>query len=132
MIDAATRRLVRRRAGERCEYCGIHQRHEPFYRLHIDHVIPKQHRGRDHESNLALACYHCNLHKGPNLSGIDSGQVTPLFNPRNEVWGEHFVRSGSRIEGLTAVGRTTVSVLAMNAPVRLELRAELIANAESL
>ena len=25
MIDAATRRLVRERAGNRCEYCGILQ-----------------------------------------------------------------------------------------------------------
>jgi hypothetical protein len=30
--------------------------------------------------NLAFACYHCNLHKGPNLSGIDqdSGALVRL------------------------------------------------------
>jgi len=37
--------------------------------------------------NLAFACYHCNLHKGPNLSGIDqeSGALVRLFN-RVAVW----------------------------------------------
>jgi hypothetical protein len=74
-----------------------------------------------------LACRHCNRHKGPNLTGIDSetGQITPLFHPRHEVWSNHFSRRGATIVGLTAVGRTSVRVLNMNAPGRVELRAEL-------
>jgi hypothetical protein len=27
--------------------------------------------GSDDPDNLALACHHCNLHKGPNLAGVD-------------------------------------------------------------
>jgi hypothetical protein len=71
-----------------------------------------------------LACHHCNLHKGPNLSGIDpaSGSVALLFNPREDRWADHFVTRGAVIKGTTPTGRATVQVLAMNAPQRVELR----------
>ena len=41
-------------------------------------------------------CYHCNLHKGPNLSGIDqeSGALVRLFNPREDKWDDHFEQNG--------------------------------------
>ncbi|MDA1252820.1 MAG: HNH endonuclease [Planctomycetota bacterium] len=44
---------VRRRAGNRCEYCRIHQHHDPFYTFPIDHVIAVQHRGTTTLENLA-------------------------------------------------------------------------------
>jgi len=74
-----------------------------------------------------LACYHCNSHKGPNLSGIDpaTDQVTVLFNPRTQNWDEHFTFADVAIVGRTATGRATVRVLEMNASDRLQLRAEL-------
>ena len=40
MIDAATRRLVRQRANQRCEYCGLHQDHSPLAALQIEHINP--------------------------------------------------------------------------------------------
>jgi predicted restriction endonuclease len=58
MIDAATRRLVRERAGNRCEYCGISQAQQSFPAFHIDHIIAQQHGGTDDPANLALSCYH--------------------------------------------------------------------------
>src|SRR3954469_15258053 len=129
MIDAATRNLVRSRASNRCEYCHIHQDDEPLFTFHIEHVVPRQHHGTDDPSNLALACIHCNLHKGPNVAGIDpdTGQVTPLFHPRRDTWADHFALRGPFIVGLTAVGRTTAYVLAMNAPHQAELRVSLLA-----
>jgi 5-methylcytosine-specific restriction endonuclease McrA len=61
---------VRRRAGDRCEYCLITQ--ALFKRrFHIEHIVAKQHGGRTNFDNLALACWQCNLKKGPNLSAID-------------------------------------------------------------
>ncbi|MBV8609836.1 MAG: hypothetical protein JO034_20555, partial [Singulisphaera sp.] len=48
-------------------------------------------------------------------------------NPRREAWAEHFTLQGAAIVGLTATGRTTVAVLAMNAGHRRNVRAELIA-----
>jgi len=65
----------------------------------------------------------------PNLTGIDpeTGALVPLFNPRRETWAEHFTLQGAAIVGLTATGRTTVAVLALNAGHRRNVRAELIA-----
>ena len=121
------RRMVRRRASDRCEYCGIEQEHVSFSSFHVEHVIPRQHGGSDDPSNLALACHHCNLHKGPNLAGIDpvTKDIVSLFNPRTEVWRDHFERRDVAILGLTSKGRATVRVLAMNAVGRMELRSEL-------
>jgi hypothetical protein len=75
--------------------------------------------------NLALACYHCNAHKGPNLSGLDpeSGALVRLFHPRQDRWDEHFERNGVLIVGRSAVGRATVGLLKMNAADRRRLRA---------
>lgn len=127
MIDAATRRRVRSRAKHGCEYCGLLQEADPFFRFHIEHIIPKQHGGTHDLSNLALACHHCNLHKGPNLAGIDpdTGQMVRLFNPRTERWAAHFEKQGELIIGRTPIGRATIRVLAMNAAEQRELRAEL-------
>ncbi len=123
------RALVRSRARETCEYCRLRQRDLPFPPFHAEHIVPRQHGGTDEEANLALACHHCNLHKGPNLTGIDTAtdQITPLFNPRTQVWNEHFAWSGVNIIGRTPVGRATVAVLAMNAARQLQLRSELAA-----
>ena len=128
-MDAATRDLVRQRARERCEYCRLRQEHEHDQAtFHVEHVVAKQHGGRDDPSNLAFACIHCNLFKGPNIAGLDpdTAQVAPLFNPRRDVWADHFALRGPLIVGLTPVGRTTVYVLAMNARPQLDLRADLL------
>jgi hypothetical protein len=131
MIDAATRRFVRERAGQRCEYCRLHQNQSELLH-HIEHVVARQHGGTDHSDNLALACHRCNLHKGPNLSGVDplTGLVVSLFHPRQERWHEHFAFREEYIEGLTPAGRATVEVLALNDARRLELRRELLALGE--
>ena len=127
-MDSATRILVRQRAGERCEYCLIRQEHYEAT-LHVEHIVAKQHRGSDDLSNLALACDHCNLHKGPNLAGInpESSQIVPLFNPREHLWTDHFELRGAAVVGRTPAGQATVAVLAMNAPYQVDLRTDLIA-----
>lgn len=123
-MDEATRILVRKRAGNRCEFCGLSQEAEPFFTFHIEHITARQHGGGDEPENLALACHHCNLQKGPNLSAVDpvSSEVVRLFHPRNEVWTEHFTRNGSVLDGLTPTGRATVTLLKMNATDRRRLR----------
>jgi hypothetical protein len=117
----------RERAGHRCESCGIRQAHMAFATFHIDHIIPRQHGGTDDPANLALACYHGNLHKGPHLSGIDpdTGVMVPLFHPRRDIWREHFALQDVTIIGLTPTGRATVRVLRMNAVARVQLRTAL-------
>lgn len=115
---------VRRRAADRCEYCQLHQNNSPLAALHVEHIIPKKHGGTDDLDNLALACIDCNLHKGPNLTGIDplTSEITTLFHPRQHQWNEHFEWSGIYIIGKTPVGRTTIGVLNVNSDDQLALR----------
>jgi D-arabinose 1-dehydrogenase-like Zn-dependent alcohol dehydrogenase len=132
-MDGTTRDLVRRRASDRCEYCRLHQGHSNL-RHHVEHIVAKQHGGSDDEYNLALACHRCNLHKGPNLTGVDpqTGQVAPLFHPRRDRWADHFALDGVRINGIGATGRATVKVLDMNDSRRLELRREILKHSDLL
>ena len=123
-MDQRTRLLVRQRAGDRCEYCWRAESQSPVARLQIEHILPRKHGGSDDPVNLALACIACNLHKGANLTGIDpeTGQVVALFDPRHQPWEEHFGWNGCLLVGLSAIGRTTVRVLNMNAKDRLRVR----------
>jgi hypothetical protein len=132
-MDAATRRSVWERAGRRCEYCWLHQDQLPFTTFHVEHVVARKHGGTDDLANLALACDRCNAYKGSDLTGVDtqSGEVVRLFNPRSQLWEDHFRFDGPVIVGRTAVGRATAQVLNMNAPARLRLRARLLANDEA-
>lgn len=123
-MDSLTRTRVRERAGNRCEYCNLHQDDSPLAALHVEHIIPKAHGGPDDLENLALACIDCNLHKGPNLTGLDpqTKAVTELFHPRHQRWDEHFEWRGIQVVGKTATGRTTIRVLRMNSEDQLALR----------
>ena len=123
-MDAGLRSLVRQRAGNCCEYCGIRQEHVPFPLFHIEHIIPRVHGGGDTLENLALACIDCNLHEGTNLAGIDpqTQVVTELFHPRRQRWDDHFVWRGIHLAGKTGVGRATNRVLHMNSEDQLSLR----------
>lgn len=101
-MEPALRELVRARAGARCEYCHLPQ-HFSELKFHIEHIIPRQHGGPEEAENLALACPDCNLHKGPNLTGVDPGtkRVARLFHPRQDNWAEHFLQDGAHIRGKT-------------------------------
>jgi hypothetical protein len=126
-MDDSTRQLVRDRAQNRCEYCHLPQAgHDE--RFSLDHVIARKHQGPDTPENLALCCLRCNLHKGTDLTGIDplTRALVPLFNPRRQVWSEHFRWDGAIVSGTTKTGRTTMSVLRMNAPERVRLRTALL------
>lgn len=127
-MKASTRRLVRARAGQRCEYCRLHENDLPLFSFHVEHIVAKKHRGSDEPDNLAWSCHHCNLAKSSNLSGRDpdTGRVYLLFNPRKQSWTRHFEWDGSRIVGRTAGGRATIEVLNINASLRIDLRALLI------
>jgi hypothetical protein len=101
----------------------LRQEQEPLP-FHIEHVTSRQHGGKDSAENLALACHHCNLHKGTNLSGLDpkTEKLTRLFHPRLDDWSEHFTNRNGEIIGLSAIGRTTAALLRMNKDGRLQLR----------
>jgi hypothetical protein len=85
--------------------------------------IRKTHHSQPSTSSTS-ARIDCNLHKGPNLTGIDpeTDAVTPLFHPRQQRWDDHFRWDGIHLIGQTAVGRTTIRVLCLNSDEQLELR----------
>ena len=127
-MSPLVRSLVRARAGERCEYCRLHETDYPLLNFQIEHIVPRKHHGNDNPTNLAWSCLECNLAKSSNLSGrdLDSGRVVVLFNPRRQRWIRHFVWEGARLVGKTPCGRATIDVLNINAPHRVELRELLI------
>lgn len=129
-MDARTRKLVRERAGDRCEYCHLPANADewPF---HVDHIIATVHGGTDDPHNLCWSCTQCNLHKGSNFASLDpaTSAATNLFNPRTDIWHDHFeLQSDGRILGLTPAGRATVRLLDMNGSPQLDLRGELFEN----
>jgi len=94
----------------------------------VDHIIARKHHGTDDSENLALACYACNNHKGPNIAGMDpkTGEIVRLFHLRQDLWADHFEWHDAVLAGRTEVGRVTIDVLAINSPHRLRLRQMLI------
>lgn len=129
-MDRALRKLVWSRARRCCEYCLMPAEFDDAT-FEIDHIISEKHRGKTVESNLALACFPCNCHKGPNISGIDpeSGAMVSLYHPRQQIWREHFRYEGELLMGLTPLGRATVAVLEINLPHRIAHRLGLIEEA---
>ena len=127
-IPNSLRRLVVHRAGNRCEYCGLAQQGQEAL-FHVDHVLPRVAGGTTLPENLALACASCSLRKGARSSATDpeTGHQTVLFNPRRDLWHEHFRWDGLRLVGLTACGRATVEALKMNRPLVLAIRDEELA-----
>ena len=133
-MDARTRELVRRRAGQLCEYCRFPELAVPYLVFHVDHIIAKQHLDEvlDDPQLLAWACSECNYHKGPNLVSIDpqTKQQAELFDPRRDDWKDHFTIEAGTIIGLTPTGRATARLLNMNASRLVRLRRELIEHRE--
>lgn len=123
-LTRAQRRSVRERAGNCCEYCR-ESASSGAVSFHVDHIIPVKHGGTDDTDNLCFSCFNCNMYKSHDLTGIDpaTGHITPLFNPRQQMWEQHFeLRADMRISGLSAEGRTTVRVLQINLIERVESR----------
>ena len=120
VIPAQLRKEVIARAARRCEYCQLPDKLQ-VGGFELDHILPRSRGGQTCLENLAFACPHCNSHKWAHIEGQDqeSGYTVPLFNPRTQVWSEHFRWSESRsseVEGISAIGRVTVRRLRMNDP----------------
>ena len=124
-ISVALRRLVIQRAAERCEYCSLSQAGQAAT-FHIDHITPVVAGGTTTASNLALACVSCSLRKAARqmVEDPETGEKVPIFNPRQQVWKEHFQWNGVEVIGLTAIGRAIINALNMNRAIMLAIRAE--------
>jgi hypothetical protein len=99
------------------------QEHDPRP-FHLDHIRPHKHHGTTSLENLSLSCAACSLFKGSNPAGYDPDTDTlcPLYNPRSQSWNDHFQWDQAELKGLTPVGRTTIEVLRINEPLRIQHR----------
>lgn len=62
----------------------------------------------------------CNRYKGTDVASIDSsGRPVRFFDPRRDIWEEHFKLNGPVIEPLTPVGEVTARMLRLNAAERV-------------
>jgi hypothetical protein len=71
----------------------------------------------------ALACVSCSLHKSAKQIVEDpvTGTQINIFNPRQQMWKEHFCWDGVRVVGLTVTGRGTIDAGA-NRSIILSIR----------
>lgn len=77
--------------------------------------------------NWALSYRICNLHKSAYTDEIDplTQQTVRLFNPRRDLWDEHFTveqESSFYLKGKTMIDRATVERLKMNSSLQLRVR----------
>jgi hypothetical protein len=124
---ATVREQVRQRADARCEYCRKPEA-VSTYPHHVEHIIARKHGGSSDLENLAWACFQCNVSKGSDIASydIETRELTPFFNPRQQDWYDHFDLVEAEIIGKTPVGRVTVRLLQMNHPEEIEVRRQLI------
>lgn len=124
-IPKALREKVAEQAKFRCGYC-LTSETIVGTPMEIDHIIPQSLGGLTEEENLWLACSLCNDHKSDRIAALDppTGNVVRLFNPRHQIWREHFVwaEAGDRIVGLTPEGRATGVALNLNRPSLVRAR----------
>jgi 5-methylcytosine-specific restriction endonuclease McrA len=99
--------------------------------MDVEHIIPEAADGLTEESNLWLSCSKCNLHKADRTHVLDpqTREIVPLFNPRQQIWSEHFewLQNGILISGKTAIGRVTVEALNLNRTVLVIARRKWVA-----
>jgi hypothetical protein len=122
-VSQAQRRLVADRAGRLCEYCLVHES-DVYHGCEVDHVISIKHGGPTVAENLAYACFHCNRHKGTDIGSLSvpTGSYLRFYNPRTDLWREHFYFNEGRIEALTEIGEVTARLLDFNNPERVAFR----------
>ncbi len=124
-IPKELRERVAAQARRRCGYC-LTSEAVVGAPMEIDHIIPESLGGPTEENNLWLACSLCNDHKGDRIAALDphAGEIVRLFDPRHQVWSEHFAWTpkGDRIVGLTPTGRATVVALNLNRPSLVKAR----------
>ncbi len=127
-ISDNLRAQVEARANGVCEYCRI-KIEDTYFGGEIDHIRSLKHRGITDFDNLALACQPCNRNKGSDLGSIAivSNTLVRFFNPRTDVWKEHFyVNLNAEIETLTEIGEVTAFIFGFNEPERIVEREGLI------
>jgi HNH endonuclease len=116
---------VRERAKYCCEYC-LTQAQYSGESFSIEHIIPIIKGGLSLLFNLAFSCQRCNNHKYIATTAVDpaSGSLVALYNPRIDIWADHFEwrEYFTEIIGISPSGRATVHRLQLNREGLVNLR----------
>lgn len=117
--------FVSARARHVCEYCRAP---EAVFNLafEVEHITPQASGGETAVENLALSCRSCNLYKSNFVTAFDeqTESETRLFNPRRDIWREHFTfdTENGEITGATEIGRATIIRLRINSNAQTAAR----------
>ncbi len=111
------KKQVFKRAGGLCEYCFLPEEYSAST-FELEHIHPFSKGGKTILENLALSCSGCNKYKSHRISAVDSEtkETILFFNPRKDVWNEHFAwnENFTEIIALTAKGRVRIKSLKLN------------------
>lgn len=124
-LHVEIRNFVARRASGCCEYCLSQADFcpDPFS---VEHITPVVNEGGNDTSNLAYCCQGCNNHKFTSTvaKDISTGEMVALYNPRQQVWSEHFVwnEDFSILLGISPTGRASIRKLRLNRQSVVNLR----------
>lgn len=124
-VPLPMQRAVLERAKGYCEYCLLPAAFSPSS-FNFEHIIPLVKQGLTTLENLAYSCGGCNAHKRDKTESSDTltRQLSPLFNPRTDIWSEHFEWNDDNLQmlGCTPAGRATVQLLKVNREGNINLR----------
>lgn len=123
-IPLKIRDIVRQRAVWRCEYCLVPEAYHPIPHFHVEHIFSQKHGGLTELPNLALACPECNWKKGTIIGSRKHprGKFIRLFNPRDDVWQQHFGFNWAIVRPKTEIGEITCKILGLNDDFRISFR----------
>jgi HNH endonuclease len=123
------RNFIMLRAKGCCEYCQTLYDFSPDT-FEIEHIKSLFEGGTNELDNLAFSCGGCNSNKYYRINAIDpsTNEIVPLFNPRLDIWAQHFQwqENFSIIEAITPKGRVTVDLLKLNRIGLVNLRKALV------
>jgi hypothetical protein len=119
-ITPELRQQVAQRADYLCEYCLLFE-DDAYFGCHVDHIISVKHGGQTALDNLAYACAFCNRAKGSDVGSVimETGEFVRFYNPRRDVWADHFRLDGVTIYPKTDIGLVTATILQFNREERL-------------
>lgn len=125
-ITVKQRREIATRANFRCEYCLLAER-VSYFSFHIEHIRSIKHGGNNNLENLAYCCPDCNFYKGTDVGTFVGSELNLVrfFNPRIDIWQEHFEIQDAKIYGKSEIGTATIQIFKFNEIDRLIFRKQL-------
>lgn len=127
-MNKTLKQAIKIRAKYCCEYCLTPEYFSPDP-FENDHIQPSSKDGDNDFENYAFSCSGCNGFKFNAIEAIDpaSAQVVRLYNPRKDIWNEHFCwdENFTVLLGISPIGRATVFKLKLNRTGLINLRVAL-------